>query len=567
MHQTLQRLFNKRPFRNRNAENFDLAEILEVFVDPIPSGVNPFDFENSIVKGRMGSGKTMFLKANLAYHLYTMIPCLLENQPPTIPVFIRLSDFQHLDEPKDIYRAIIVSIVEGLSKAYQEIQSCERMVQIHRGIQTLPGDTGAGRKLPTMMQTLSKLGAEEYVETISSKLGLDGSVRPEFIEIAGRYEKEQVMEVKSKAQPGIADVKRAFEFLLADRKGRILLLVDEAGSLSKRFFTEDGNNSLFEIWMNQLRTTEFLRTKIAIYPNTYSDVLIETRYGDLVDLSDDVVDPVGYDQFARKTATLVNKYFFNAGEQSLRIMDLFESGETGSEDAVEQIIYASGGNMRRLVQVLDQSMNVASYDTTAPPRVSARHVAEALKRQSHSVEALYSDGEREFLDDVAKVCRARNTFRFQFPYKAPALLKYVSKSEEHNLLRIVEAGGGRKSTTYAFDYAYCVNHEIPTHYVKETERIDKSRSQRTGSWISRIAQLNETLVKHASLLNKVNGVVAFVARQSGFIKEDNTEKQYWFAFQDVVSDDRKGPIIAGRRVRFCPAEFQGEPIGVAVEML
>jgi len=87
----LTQLVGKRPFRNRNAENFELSEILDVFVDPLSDANNPFDFENSIIKGRMGSGKSMFLKANLAYHLYTMVPCLLENKPPTIPVFMRLT--------------------------------------------------------------------------------------------------------------------------------------------------------------------------------------------------------------------------------------------------------------------------------------------------------------------------------------------------------------------------------------------------------------------------------------------------------------------------------------------
>lgn len=567
MRESLLRLFNKRPFRNRNAENFDLAEVLDVFVDPVPSGVNPFDYENSIVKGRMGSGKTMFLKANQAYHLYTMIPCLLEDKPPTIPVFVRLSDFQHFDEPKDIYRAIIVSIIEGLSKAYRDIQSSDRMVQIHRGMKTLPGSFVDGGKLPAMMQTLQKLKSDEYVETIKSSMGLDGSAKPSFIEVAARFEKEQVSEVKSKAQPGIGDVKRAYEYLLGDRNGRILLLVDEAGSLSKRFFAEEGNSSLFEIWMNQLRTTEFLRTKIAIYPNTYSDVLVETRYGDLMDLSDDVVDAVGCDQFVKKTVSLINKYIANVDEPHLGVNDAFETNDDGKEDAIEQVVYASGGNMRRLVQILDQAMNVACYESEQGDRVSAKHVTEALKRQSHAVEALYSDGEREFLHDVAKVCRARLTYRFQFPYKAPALLKYVSKSEEYNLLRIVEAGGGRKSTTYAFDYSFCVNHDLPTHYMRDTERIDKSRSRQTGVWVTRIAQLNETLVKHASLLNKVNGTVSLVSRQSGFIKEEGTEKEYWFAFQDVISEDQKVPLIVGRRVRFCPADFQGEPIGVAVELL
>jgi hypothetical protein len=236
MDRRLLNLYERRPFRSRNAENFDLAEILDVFVDPGPHVSNPFGYDNSIVKGRMGSGKTMFLRANLAYYLYSMVPCLLERHPITIPVFMRLSDFQHLEHPNEIYRGIIIATIEGLAKAYQDIQSSDRMVQIHRGIQTLPSTFVANPKLPAMMQTLTRLGAEEYVETIKSKLGLDGAAKPHFFELAAKFEKEHVTEVKSKASPGIGDIKRAYDFLLSERSGRILLLIDEAGSLSKKFF-------------------------------------------------------------------------------------------------------------------------------------------------------------------------------------------------------------------------------------------------------------------------------------------------------------------------------------------
>jgi uncharacterized SAM-dependent methyltransferase len=78
------------------------------------------------------------------------------------------------------------------------------------------------------------------------------------------------------------------------------LLLDEAGSLGKVFFTDDGGPSLFETLMNQLRTTSFIRTKIAIYPNTPADMLFETRYGDLVELTENVYDELGYTHFEKR---------------------------------------------------------------------------------------------------------------------------------------------------------------------------------------------------------------------------------------------------------------------------
>jgi hypothetical protein len=64
----------------------------------------------------------------------------------------------------------------------------------------------------------------------------------------------------------------------------MLLLIDEAGSVNKSFFKEEDKSSVFEVLMNQLRTTSFIRTQIAIYPQSYSDILTEIRYGDAINL-------------------------------------------------------------------------------------------------------------------------------------------------------------------------------------------------------------------------------------------------------------------------------------------
>ena len=56
-----------------------------------------------------------------------------------------------------------------------------------------------------------------------------------------------------------------------------MLLIDEAGSLDRQFFKGANNDSFFEILMNQFRTASYIRTKIAIYPNSYQDILTEER--------------------------------------------------------------------------------------------------------------------------------------------------------------------------------------------------------------------------------------------------------------------------------------------------
>ena len=47
----LSQIYYSRPFRTRNADEFDLENILDLFIDPTDGLIGPFDFANVIVKG------------------------------------------------------------------------------------------------------------------------------------------------------------------------------------------------------------------------------------------------------------------------------------------------------------------------------------------------------------------------------------------------------------------------------------------------------------------------------------------------------------------------------------
>ena len=86
----LDKIYRVRPFRTRNADEFELQNILGLFIDPTDGLTSPFDYCNSIIKGKMGSGKTMYLRANHAYYLYTLVPCLNANEIYILPIYIKL---------------------------------------------------------------------------------------------------------------------------------------------------------------------------------------------------------------------------------------------------------------------------------------------------------------------------------------------------------------------------------------------------------------------------------------------------------------------------------------------
>jgi len=262
----------------------------------------------TLEKGRMGSGKTMYLRANHAFHLFSLIPALSEGSKLVLPIFIKLNDFQHMKKSDDIYRAIIIRIVEEIASIYLQLQDMKNMARIHMGMKSLPHDFLAGVKLADSLIHLTKLGSEEFVERISTELGLKGGVKPKFFEFSGEFREAKFTEIKKKPNPGIKDIEEAYSALLKDQDGEILLLIDEAGALDKSFFKGSENNSPFEILMNQLRTTSFLRTKIAIYPNSFQDILTETGYGDAELLEENIYEEKGYLDFRRKAYKLIEKY-------------------------------------------------------------------------------------------------------------------------------------------------------------------------------------------------------------------------------------------------------------------
>ena len=72
----LEEIAELSPFRKRNAEEYRLDDLLDYFVNP--AGYDAFSFSNCVVKGPMGAGKSMFLKANQAFYKYSLVPSVLE---------------------------------------------------------------------------------------------------------------------------------------------------------------------------------------------------------------------------------------------------------------------------------------------------------------------------------------------------------------------------------------------------------------------------------------------------------------------------------------------------------
>ncbi|HBQ87726.1 MAG TPA: hypothetical protein DD811_14810 [Syntrophomonas sp.] len=423
-------------------------------------------------------------------------------------------------------------------------------------------------KLRDTYDELLKLNCDEYLQRIGSEFRAKAGLTSRFIKASMEVNESIILEIKKESQPSISDVSKSFNLLMNGIDGKLLILLDEAGSINKSFFNEKEKPSFFEILMNQFRTAEYIRTKIAVYPESYSDILTETRYGDTYHLQEDITTEKGYESFYHKGLVLIERYISSAVGKDCRFEDMFniEEKEEVGTDALEQLINASAGNMRRFVQLLDQAMITAFDEDKGQEKIRHKHAIEALIRHGKSMEDEFNSLDKEFLSTLVKACKSRQANIFKFPNKAPVLYKYTYKSSEANIINIVELGTGRKSTTYSFDYAYCVYTGLATHFIKGTERIDRFRSRKNGDWIQRITTLSDELIEHANFPGKIEGEINWIRDESGFLLGDDG-KEYFWQKSFVIEHDRRKRIRHGIRIRFFPIKLGDSYIATEIEIL
>lgn len=566
----LQKVYVSRPFKTRNADEYDLSNILDLFIDPTDGLIGPFEYSNSIIKGKMGSGKTMYLRANYAYFLYTLVPCLMEQQPIILPVYIKLSDFQNIHDPEKLYYAIIIKIIEEIVSICRHLQSSKELARLHTGAKTLSGLWSSDDTFFDVLKDLKTLTAEEYVERVSNGFATNGSATASFLSLYAQYETNTVTEIKRHDKPSFQNIVDACEKLLTPFNGNLLLLFDEIGSISKSFFrSSDDGDSYFETLMNQLRTLPYVRTKLAIYPHSYSDILKETRYGDVVELECDITSNNNlYYAFLTRTVSLIERYVKKASGLVCSAESIFDIA-ANNQLIIEQFINASEGNMRRLVHLLDSTMNIAYVRCNGKEKVSLEDVINALRKQGEEMESQYQDMDKNFLISLSKVCKNRSTYNFSFPNKSALIGKYTNTSSEYNVVHVKQMGAGRQGTIYSFDYAYCVYRDIPTHYVKDSEKIDRTRSTLTGEAIKRVAQLTDELLFQADIRGKIEGYITFLGdgNRSGFVTDSNGT-QYYISMDLVIASDKKKRFHNGDRVRFLPQKISSDSfMAVEVEIL
>ena len=521
------------PFRNISAEDISENDILNIFVFNDDLYLDVFDIKNSVIRGEKGTGKTMLLKAIYSFYNYKLlIDFNKSNRISCIPIFINLSLYNQINDDNELYRRIILAIIEEMinfHKIIDKIQFNESWFdKFVKWIKDFFIDN------PEIQEEYENLSAESVKEIFSKKNVLSAQLSTEIASISAQIEEYYQRELVKDKFIGVSNIKKIFDRYLSDYADNILILFDEVSSLDKAFFQGNNeDNSTYIKLINQLRTTSNIYYKMAIYPHHYSDQLEESRYGNSINLQLDVYNP---DQlpFNRKLIkrtieSYIKSYSISGNSYDnissyIEVSSIDDNNYEGSEmgndsnncgDAIEQIIFGSRGTYRRIIQICSTSFTLAAkkHLESSELKVTKEIVLEALSDYGKNLYNKFNPNEQQEISNIAKICRKRTRSRFTYPYGTNYLSKFLQKGVQDNIIYLMQAGLGRSASVFEFDYAYCVNSNLTTHLLKHVERAANSRSLTNGNFLTKTAKIDIDALNDA---DKYFGRINHINEKRGF---------------------------------------------------
>lgn len=576
--------FQENPFKAISAEEIPEDEILDLFIFNDELYYDVFNVNSSIIRGFKGTGKTMLLRA--IYTLYTYRAYIdISNEQPIecIPVFINLSNFNHIQDPKKIYMKIIATICEEI------IDYGMRLDKINVNAEWLGRFLGWVKNIFNDEHGKYDDTSIQVIKTkISKKISVDekyiGALKLAIVEFNASY---NILKSKDE-ELGIGDIEKLFQKSFHGIANKILIVFDEVSSLQKNFFLEDGM-SYYKILMNQLRTGKNIYYKIGIYPHHYSDCLEETRFGNSILLTLLIKEQEHIPAIRKLVKNTISSYVKNATDDPLyadisnyiTIDGIADNQYIGSHsndtdenagDAIEQIIFGSRGIYRRIIQILSSAFIEAakvysSSDKTNPPKITKEIILKVLNKQGEEFKNKFPPLDIEQISKIATVCRKRSTSRFSYKYATNELKKFLMKGDQDNVIYLLSSGTGRSASIFEFDYACSVFFSLPTHKYIKDQKVSRSRSLTNSTFITKTAELNKEFLHQ----DKYFGRISKIVHTFGFIESDNdvtegVDKKKIFFHRTVFKEEFNKSLI-GREVSFEIIEEKGRFAAGNVELV
>lgn len=545
----------QNPFLFYSAENLGDSDILRLFVADPASSLAAFSFNvNNIIRGTYGCGKTMCLRAVEAFAVSQLIVDLLDNRRTAVlPVRINVSDIAHLTDSDHIYSAIIHSVFQALAA-------------LGRRIQKYVSDGGWFTSFGDWRTALSKSGifARDARYEHSNGADLEERARRSLSDSSNslsRLVQDLLDAGRRENYLAVADINKFHSEKLNGYCERVLLLIDEVGSLAPAFFVTKGPApSSYEVLMNQLRTSQHVYYKLCVYPGHYSDTLQESRYGTRISLDYSVRDTQALRRYQAICRDVLSRYIRSVQyEGDTRNLTDFirEAPEdhvanaaydcpAGGGSALEQLCIGSQGGMRRLFTLAGKAMVTAAGHFS--PLVDRSVVFDQLAAFGGELLERHTTSEHNQITAITEVCRQARTYLFSSEIETQSLLKpFLSKTQQDSVLSLSEHTTGR--LVYEFDYAYCVAYGLETH-VHDSRENCNARTLAHATWTNEVADVTEAVLRLSGL---TRGVVAkyFIDKGYGFIIYDSNEEEVFFHVNDVIDWGGLSDVdIRNRRVRF-----------------
>lgn len=490
------------PFTYSNAEKISSELLLDLFVsnDSRHLGASRLSGD-AIIRGRRGAGKTMLLRFLDIYgNSQFDIAMRSKKTAESFPVFVTLS-------------------------------------KIHK--------SEWGGSIDDIFASADKLIYESVLGAIEAKVV---QLRSEAFKNAVYKLKQRLKIMENHEGTFIAKLGKAIQEHLSQYFQHILLLLDEiAPVFPKEFFKkkEDG----FLKWMNTIRNSGPYYTRVAVYPNDVSDVLNEERFGAIVNLDYGIRSHDDFVAFRQYCKDVIDKYLKSVAVDSTNcptINNIIQVIDNNSEDALEQLVYASDGSSRRFLSLVDKCLNilVKLYDPEKKEPLDKSQVLKVIQESSRNLLSGYSVTEQELAQSIAKACKRQGTFRFKLPGFANMLYPLYANREELNMVKVAELGTGTRASTYEFTYPYCIMMDIQTHCLKGTRKLCYSRDYVTGEWITQITTITKEHLDVFESVERIVGVVQEIGEDNIAVIKDKTGNCY-------ITDDYPEQTVIGSNLSFC----------------
>lgn len=559
----------QNPFKSMSAEDISNEDILDVFIfnDDLYSDV--FDINNSIVRGQKGTGKTMLLRAIYNLYSYKAVVDISEGKKVScIPVFINVSLFNQIQDQNEIYRRIILKIIEELinfNSYLNDIKFNENWFdKFSNWIKKLFKDN------KELQDEYASLSSRVIKEIFTEKGYLNSDISANISRITLEMENQYNNEITHDKFIGVENIKKIYNKFLSSFTDNILIIFDEISSLDAQFFErKEGNESLYIKLINQLRTTQNIYYKIAIYPFHYSDQLEESRYGNSINLDLNVYNPDHMPFNRRLIKKTIESYvktyrldetLYNNLSSYIELSKISDNSYVGAEegndlntcgDAIEQIVFGSRGIFRRIMSICSDAFKMVAqqYEQGIELVITKQIIVDVLSNYGKELYSKFTPIEQQELSTIAKVCRKRTRSRFSYPYGTNYLRKFLEKGIQDNIIYLLEEGRGRAPSIFEFDYAFCIYAQLPTHLLRHIERTANSRSLTNGNFLIKRAKIDgEELVNTDKYYGRIEKVIE--SRGFGFIECSELSSEKIFFHRTQISDKNFKASLEKKEVEF-----------------